>query len=43
LDRPTHDAKLKAFGKEVIQLYLKEVEKQNKLPKNHKKLATFGN
>ena len=42
LDRPTHDAKLKAFGKEVIQLYLKEVEKQNKLPKNHKKLATFG-
>jgi hypothetical protein len=43
LNRPTHDAKLKAFGKEVIQLYLKEVEKQNKLPKNHKKLATFGN
>jgi len=42
LDRPTHDAKLKAFGKEVIQLYLKEVEKQNKLPKNHKKLAAFG-
>ena len=43
LDRPTHDTKLKAFGKEVIQLYLKEVKKQNKLPKNHKKLATFGN
>ena len=43
LDRPTHDAKLKAFGKEVIQLYLKEVEKQNKLPRNHKKLAQLTN
>lgn len=42
LDRPTHDAKLKAFGKEVIALYLEEAEKQDKLPKNHKKLATFG-
>ena len=41
LDRPTHDAKLKAFGKEVIALYLKEAEKQDKLPKNHKKLAAF--
>ena len=41
LDRPTHDAKLKAFGKEVIALYLEEAEKQDKLPKNHKKLATF--
>ena len=43
LDRPTHDAKLKAFGKEVIALYLEEAEKQDKLPKNHKKLAAFGN
>ena len=42
LDRPTHDAKLKAFGKEVIALYLEEAEKQDKLPKNHKKLAAFG-
>ncbi|WP_314969761.1 DUF6493 family protein [Capnocytophaga gingivalis] len=42
LDRPTHDAKPKAFGKEVIALYLEEVEKQDKLPKNHKKLAAFG-
>ena len=42
LDRPTHDVKLKAFGKEVIQLYLEEVKKQDKLPKNHKKLAAFG-
>ena len=41
LDRPTHDAKLKAFGKEVIALYLEEADKQDKLPKNHKKLATF--
>jgi len=43
LDRPTHDAKLKAFGKEVIQLYLKEVEKQDKFPRNHKKLAQLAN
>ena len=42
LDRPTHDAKLKAFRKEVIALYLEETEKQDKLPKNHKKLAAFG-
>ena len=42
LDRPTHDAKLKAFGKEVIALYLEEADKQDKLPKNHKKLAAFG-
>ena len=42
LDRPTHDAKLKAFRKEVIVLYLEEAEKQDKLPKNHKKLAVFG-
>ena len=41
LDRPTHDPKIKAFGKEVIALYLEEAEKQDKLPKNHKKLAAF--
>ena len=39
LDRPTHDPKIKAFGKDVIALYLEEVKKQDKLPKNHKKLA----
>ena len=43
LDRPTHDAKLKAFGKEVIALYLEETEKQDKLPRNHKKLAQLTN
>ena len=42
LDRPTHDPKIKAFGKEVVILYLEEAEKQDKLPKNHKKLAAFG-
>ena len=41
LDRPTHDAKLKAFEKEVIALYLEEAEKQDKLPKNHKKLVEY--
>ena len=40
LDRPNPPA-VKAFGKEVIQLYLEEVKKQDKLPRNHKKLATF--
>ena len=39
LDRPTRDPKIKAFGKDVITLYLEEVKKQDKLPKNHKKLA----
>ena len=39
LDRPTHDPKIKTFGKDVIALYLEEVKKQDKLPKNHKKLA----
>ena len=39
LDRPTHDPKIKTFGKDVIALYLEEAEKQDKLPKNHKKLA----
>ncbi|WP_455004884.1 DUF6493 family protein [Capnocytophaga gingivalis] len=38
LDRPNPPA-VKAFGKEVIQLYLEEVKKQDKLPRNHKKLA----
>ena len=42
LDRPTHDPKIKTFGKDVIALYLEEVKKQDKLPKNHKKLADFG-
>ena len=42
LDRPTHDPKIKTFGKDVIALYLEEVKKQDKLPKNHKKLAAFG-
>ena len=41
LDRPNPPA-VKAFGKDVIALYLEEVKKQDKLPKNHKKLAAFG-
>ena len=41
LDRPTHDPKIKTFGKDVIALYLEEVKNQDKLPKNHKKLAAF--
>ena len=40
LDRPNPPA-VKAFGKEVIQLYLEEVKKQDKLPRNHKKLVAF--
>ena len=40
LDRPNPPA-VKAFGKEVVELYLEEVKKQDKLPRNHKKLATF--
>ena len=40
LDRPNPPA-VKAFGKEVVELYLEEVKKQNKLPRNHKKLAAF--
>ena len=39
LDRPTCNAKIKAFGSEVVILYLEEVKKQDKLPRNHKKLA----
>ena len=42
LDRPNPPA-VKAFGKEVIQLYLEEVKKQDKLPRNHKKLAQLVN
>ena len=38
LDRPNTPA-VKAFGKEVVKLYLEEVKKQDKLPRNHKKLA----
>ena len=41
LNRPVHDPKVKAFGKEVVRLYLEEVKKQEKLPKNHKKLVEF--
>ncbi len=41
LDRPNPPA-VKTFGKDVIALYLEEVKKQDKLPKNHKKLAAFG-
>ena len=40
LDRPNPSA-VKAFGKEVVELYLEEVKKQDKLPRNHKKLAAF--
>ena len=38
LDRPNPSA-VKAFGKEVVELYLEEAKKQDKLPRNHKKLA----
>ena len=41
LDRPTRDPKVKAFQKKVVALYLEEAKKQNKLPRNHKKLAAF--
>ena len=42
LDRPTRDPKVKAFQKKVVALYLEEAKKQDKLPRNHKKLAAFG-
>ena len=42
LDRPNPPA-VKAFGKEVVALYLEEVKKQDKLPRNHKKLSQFAN
>ena len=41
LDRPTRDPKVKAFQKKVVALYLEEAKKQNKLPRNHKKLVEF--
>ena len=41
LDRPTRDPKLKAFQRKVVALYLEETKKQDKLPRNHKKLAEF--
>ena len=40
LDRPNPPA-VKAFGKEVVALYLKEVKKQDKLPRNHKKMTSI--
>ena len=40
LDRPNPPA-VKAFGKEVVALYLEEVKKQDKLPKNHKKMMSY--
>ena len=41
LDRPTRDPKLKAFQRKVVALYLEEAKKQDKLPRNHKKIAEF--
>ena len=41
LDRPTRDPKLKAFQRKVVALYLEEAKKQDKLPRNHKKLEEF--
>ena len=41
LDRPTRDPKEKALQRKVVTLYLEEAKKQNKLPRNHKKLAAF--
>jgi len=40
LDRPNPPA-VKAFGKEVVVLYLEEVKKQDKLPRNHKKMTSI--
>ena len=40
LDRPNPPA-VKAFGKEVVALYLEEVKKQDKLPRNHKKMMSY--
>ncbi len=40
LDRPNPPA-VKAFGKEVVALYLEEVKKQDKLPRNHKKITNI--
>ena len=41
LDLPTRDPKLKAFQRKVVTLYLDEAKKQDKLPRNHKKLVEF--
>ena len=41
LDRPTRDPKVKAFQRNVVTLYLEEAKKQDKLPRNHKKLVEF--
>ena len=41
LDRPTRDPKVKAFQRKVVTLYLEEAKKQDKLPRNHKKLVEF--
>lgn len=41
LDRPTRDPKVKAFQRKVVTLYLEEAKKQDKLPRNHKKIAEF--
>ena len=41
LDIPTRDAKVKAFQKAVVEAYLPLVEKQEKKPTNHKKLANW--
>ena len=41
LDLPTHDPKIKAFQKAVVEAYLPLVEKQEKKPTNHKKLVAF--
>ena len=41
LDIPTHDPKIKAFQKNVVEAYLPLAEKQEKKPINHKKLVEF--
>ena len=41
LDIPTHDPKIKAFQKAVVEAYLPLAEKQEKKPTNHKKLANW--
>ncbi|MEB3005293.1 DUF6493 family protein [Capnocytophaga sp. G2] len=40
LDRPNPPV-VKAFGKEVVDLYLEEVKKQDKLPRNHKRMLAY--
>ena len=41
LDIPTHDPKVKAFQKAVVEAYLPLAEKQEKKATNHKKLVEF--